>query len=76
MFSIFFKSNGVVHVSYLDKGNTIDQYKYLNDCLKALVTELNKQRPTLGNKNIKCHHDNAKPHVSKRIITYLKSKSL
>ena len=24
--SIFFKSNGVVRVSYLDKGKTIDQY--------------------------------------------------
>ena len=48
MFSIFFKSNGVVHVSYLDKGKTIDQYSYLNDCLKPLVTALNKKRPTIG----------------------------
>ena len=30
IFSIFFKSNGVLHVSYLDKGKTIDQYSYLN----------------------------------------------
>ena len=39
MFSIFCNSN-VVHVSYLDKGKTIDKYSYLNDCLKPLVTAL------------------------------------
>ena len=48
MFSILFKSYGVEHVSYLDKGKTIDQYSYLNGFLKPLVTALNKQRPTIG----------------------------
>ena len=75
MFSIFFKSNGVVHVSYLDKGKTIDQHSYLNDCLKPLVTSLNKQRPTICTKNMKVHHDNAKPHVAKSVITYLESQN-
>ena len=28
MLSIFFNSNGVVYLSYLDKGKTIDQYPY------------------------------------------------
>ena len=73
MFSIFFKSIGVVHVSYLDKDKTIDQYSYLNDCLKQLVTTLNMQRPTIDTKNIKFHHDNAKHHVAKSVITYLES---
>ena len=76
MFRIFFKSNGVVHLSYLDKGKTIDQYPYLNDCLKPLVTALNKQMPTIGTKNIKFHHVNAKPHVAKSVITYLESQNL
>ena len=54
MFNIFFKSNGVVHVSYLDKGKTIGQYLYLNDCLKPMVTTLNKKRQTKGSKITKC----------------------
>ena len=53
------------HVSYLDKGKTIGQYSYLNDCLKPLVTALNKHRPTIGTENIKFHHDCAKPHHAK-----------
>ena len=48
MYTIFFKSNCVVNVSYLDKGKTIDQYSYLSNCLKPLVTALNKQRRTRG----------------------------
>ena len=59
---------------HIDKCKTKDQYSYLNDCLKPLVTALNKQRPTKGTKNIKFHHDNAKPHVAKSFITYLESQ--
>ena len=66
----------MVHVSYLDKGKTIDQYSYLNDCLKPLLTALNKPRPTIGTKNIKFHHYNAKPNVAKSVITYLESQKL
>ena len=64
----------MVYVSYLDKGKTIDKYLYLNDCLKPLVTVLNKQRPTISTKNIKFHHDNAKFHVAKTVITYLENQ--
>ena len=39
-----------------------------------MVNALNKQRPTLCTKNIKFHHDNAKPHVAKSVITYLESQ--
>ena len=41
MFTIFFKSNGPVHVSYLEKGQTIDHSKYIESCLKPLVNTIN-----------------------------------
>ena len=44
------------------------------DCLKPLVKTLNQRRPTLGTKNLKFHHDNARPHVHSNVIKYLKSK--
>ena len=73
MFSIFFKTTGVVHISYLKKGETINSESYINNCLKTLVKSLNEQRPTCGTKNMKFHHDNALPHVHLDVINYLNS---
>lgn len=75
MFSIFFKSNGVVHISYLDKGKTIDNKSYISNCLKPLVSAINKQRPIYGTKNLKFHHDNARPHVHSNVIKYLNDQN-
>ena len=75
MFTIFFKSNGVVHISYLDSGKTIDKDSYLDGCLKPLVGVLNKQRPVTGTKNLKFHHDNARPHVASSVVKYLNDQN-
>ena len=40
LFTIFFRTSGVVHISYLDKGKTIDHQTYIKDCLKTLVSTL------------------------------------
>ena len=37
MFSIFFRSTGVEHISYMEEGKTIDNISYINDCLIPLV---------------------------------------
>ena len=74
MFSVFFKRDGPVHISYLKRGKTIDHKAYIDDCLKPLVKTLNQRRQTLGTKNLKFHHDNARPHVHSNVIKYLKSK--
>lgn len=74
MFSIFFRTTGVVHISYLKRGETINHQSYLNDCLKPLVCSINEQRPVCGTKNLKFHHDNARPHVHSGVISYLKSQ--
>jgi len=71
MFTLFFKSNGFVHISHLDKGKTIDNKSYIKDSLKPIVETLREQRPTYGPKNIKFHHDNARPHVHKDVKTFL-----
>ena len=65
LFTLFFRTSGVVHISYLDKGKTIDHQTYIKDCLKPLVRTLKEQRPMDGTKNLKFHHDNARPHVHK-----------
>ena len=75
MFGIFFKSSGVVHLTYLESGKTVDNVRYLNDCLKPLVRTLNELRPSTGTNNLKFHHDNARPHVHSSVISYLESQN-
>ena len=55
MFTIFFKRNGVVHISRLKKGKTINYISYINDKLKPLVNVINLQRPSSGAKTLKFH---------------------
>ena len=63
-------------MSYLERSKSITHESYINDCLDPLIKELNKLRPTDGIKNIKLHHDNARPHVHQAVKSYLKEKKL
>lgn len=71
MVSVMFRRGGVEQITYWGKGDTITSDSYIEDCLKPLVRTINKQRPTYGCKNLKFHQDNAKPHVAKKVITFL-----
>lgn len=71
MFSITFKSTGVLHIECVEKGKTITGDYYLNNCLKPTVGEINKQRPSSGTTNMKMLHDGARPHITKSVKAYL-----
>jgi histone-lysine N-methyltransferase SETMAR len=75
MFSIFFRSTGLVHLTYLESGKSIDNIRYLNDCLKPIVNKINQQRPLYSTKNMKFHHDNARPHIHSSVKDYLNSEN-
>jgi histone-lysine N-methyltransferase SETMAR len=74
LFTIFFKSSGILHVSHLDRGDTIDYSYYIRNNLSPLVAAIKSQRPLSGLTNMKFHHDNARPHVHKSVKIYLESK--
>ena len=76
MFTIFFKRSGCLHITYMDKGKTINKDSYINDCLVPLVNTLKRQRPSTGAKNIKLHHDNARPHVHKDVKSFIKEEQM
>ena len=76
IFCIFFKRSGPMHISYLERGETIDHKSYLNCCLKPIIKELIRRRPIEGAKNMKFHHDNARPHVHQAVITFLNDNKL
>lgn len=76
MVTIFFRTTGPVIIDCMNKGETITARYYIENCLKPLVKELNKQRPTSGTKNIKILHDNAKPHAAEKTISYLNQEDI
>ena len=75
MFSIFFRISDVVLISYLDRGVSLLTIN-IKDCLKLLVSSLKEHRSKCDTKNLKSHHDNARPNVHMSLIMYLESQKL
>jgi len=71
MYSVFFKTSGLVHIDVMEKGEAITAQNYKVNCLDPIFEETRKQRPKSGMKNMKFHHDNARPHVSGVVKTHL-----
>ncbi|XP_065664660.1 histone-lysine N-methyltransferase SETMAR-like [Hydra vulgaris] len=61
----------VIHLGYVEKGDTITSEYYKKNCLKPLICEINKQRPKTGIQNFKFLHDNARPHVTETVTNCL-----
>ena len=76
MISVFFKTAGLVHLDCLDKGETLNAAYYIKYCLKPVIRAIKEQRPTSGTTNMKFHHDNARAHIAKSVISYLESEGM
>ena len=76
MFSIMFKTTGALHVQCAKSGETITGDYYIRYCLSPTVREINEQRPISGTTNMKILHDNARPHVTQGVRTYLDRKGI
>ncbi|CAF1664777.1 unnamed protein product [Adineta ricciae] len=63
LLAIFFKSNGPLLIYRLERGQTIDHEYYIDNCLRPVVDEIKRQRPSYGTRGMKIHHDNEEPHV-------------
>lgn len=63
MATVFWDSQGVIHIDYLEKGKTITG-RYYADLLGRFDVELKKKRPRLAKKKVLFHHDNAPAHTS------------
>jgi histone-lysine N-methyltransferase SETMAR len=76
LLAIFFKSNGPLLIHRLEPGQTINHHYYIDNCLRPVVDEIKRQRPSYGTRGIKFHHDNGKPHVHNNVLAYLESEGL
>ena len=73
MLSIWWDLKGVIYYEFLDSNETINGDIYSNQLLD-LNECLIKKRPALANrKKIFLQHDNAKPHVSKKVKKTIKN---
>lgn len=63
MATVFWDSQGIIHIDYLEKGKTITGL-YYTELLDRFDTELRKKRPHLAKKKVLFHHDNAPAHTA------------
>jgi len=63
MATVFWDSQGVIYIDYLEKGKTVTGLYYAK-LLGRFSAELQKIRPHLAKKKVLFHHDNAPAHTS------------
>lgn len=63
MATVFWDSQGIILIDYLEKGRTITG-QYYADLLGRFDTQLKKKRPHLAKKKVLFHHDHAPAHSS------------
>ncbi len=76
MFIIFFKASGPFFLDRMNKGERITSTYNIGNVLNPLFQVLKDQRPKSGLTGLKLHHDNAKPHVAKNMISYLETEGM
>ena len=76
MFVIFFMTTGPLLIHELPSGTTINAIYYRDECLKKLIKNLRKKRPSSTTNGIKLHHDNARPHTNNIIFDFLQEKKI
>ena len=60
--TIFWDSQSVIYIDYLEKGKTVTG-PYYAELLSRIEAEFQKKRPHLAKKKILFHHDDASPHI-------------
>jgi len=63
MATVFWDSQGVIYIDYLEKGKTVTGLYYA-ELLGRFAAELQKIRTHLAKKKVLFHHDNAPAHTS------------
>ena len=65
-----------MHISYLERRETITGQSYIETALKSLIESIKTARPKIGTKNLKLHHDNARPHIQNDVTSFLIEQDL
>ena len=63
-------------MTYLDKGQTIDNQFYIKDCLSSMIEEVERQRPSYEVRYMLILHDNAIPYIHSNVVNFVISKGM
>jgi histone-lysine N-methyltransferase SETMAR len=70
MATVFWDSQGIILINYLEKGKTITGASY-SSLLDRVKTKLHEKCPRLGHKKFLFHYDNAPAHSSGVVVAKL-----
>ena len=76
MYSIFFRSTGLVLVHAVGHEETMTSEYYVENCLKPAFAQVRRERPRSGLRGILLLHDNARPHTAQNTENYLISQGV
>ena len=76
MVVIFFRSSGPALIHAVEKGVTIDNVYYIDNCLSPAFESIRKQRRSSGLDGIKLLHDGAKPHIHYNVRNFIESNGV
>ena len=76
MYSIFFRSTGLVLVHAIQRVETMDSEYYVNNCLQPAFAQVRRERPRSGLIGILLLHDNASLHTAKNTENFLNSQGV
>ncbi|CAF3510681.1 unnamed protein product [Rotaria sp. Silwood1] len=68
--------SGPLLIHELPSGTSIKAIYYRDECLKKLIKNLYKKRPSSTANHVKLHHDNARPHVNDIVLNYLQEEKI
>uniref|UniRef100_A0A0N5BIQ3 HTH_48 domain-containing protein n=1 Tax=Strongyloides papillosus TaxID=174720 RepID=A0A0N5BIQ3_STREA len=72
MVTVWWSAIGIIYYDFMKTGETIDSESYCQQ-IEKMHQKLSQKKPALVNrKRLILHHDNAKPHVSKRTVQKLR----
>jgi [histone H3]-lysine36 N-dimethyltransferase SETMAR len=76
MFCIFFSAEGIVARILVPKGSTVTGNLYANDILPEVFSNFMRMNDRKTVRNVLLHYDNAAPHTSKIVISYLEQEKV
>ena len=73
MFAIFFRSTGLVLVTYFERRVNFNLKKYIEYYLDPAFKEIRRQRPNAGTQHFHILHDGTSPHTKHETINVIKA---
>ena len=76
IFVIFFRTTGLEFIHLIESSNSITGDYYKNNCCKSFLKSITRKRSNADLCSVKLHDDNARPHQTNDIKTFLQEERI